>query len=565
MARTLSIEVGSSITRICELEYRAKAPRLYKYCSIPTPQGVWEDGFIHDNGELCLAVKRALSENQIKTKQVVFSVTSSKIVTREITIPAIKESMIGGFVRSNANDYFPIDLSAYEIAHMVLGSDKSDDGKESLKVMAIAAGKDLIAGYMQFAIACGLRFQTLDYCGNSIYQIMKSECGGETAMVVKVEDNSTIVSVISGQSLMIQRNLANGFDRALHTMAELSGYYEADYGEMLRIMCQRPCIRVVLNDRTRIVERDEVYNESEEALENRRKITDTFAQLTGNLQRVMELYNSKAKEHPVEKLILTGLGSEIVGLNKLFANELGLPVTVLQNLKDVAGFQAFEGTPGIGRYVGTIGAAVSPVELVSEQTKKKGALDVNYGLLAVLTGVLCAVLAAGLALTVLLPYNSEKSREKQLKKDEETYAKAEDVYNQYQAMLKLHSYVKSRCQMTEHSNDGLVAFLEELEEKLPSDVVLDDYLSDEKSVTMTMHVSSLEEAAKIFQILRGFDSVMDVEVGTTTEDKDANNDADNAAGDDEEGQESNKRMMFSVVCYYYPIVVEDPEAMPAAE
>lgn len=565
MARTLSIEVGSSITRICELEYRVKNPRLYKYCSIPTPQGVWEDGFIHDNGELCLAVKRALSENQIKTKQVVFSVTSSKIVTREITIPAIKESMIGGFVRSNANDYFPIDLSAYEIAHMVLGSDKSDDGKESLKVMAIAAGKDLIAGYMQFAAACGLRFQTLDYCGNSIYQIMKGESGEETAMVVKVEDNSTIVSVISGQSLMIQRNLANGFDRALHTMAELSGYYEADYGEMLRTMCQRPCIRVVLNDRTRVVERDEVYNESEEALENRRKITDTFAQLTGNLQRVMELYNSKAKEHPVEKLILTGLGSEIKGLNKLFANELGLPVTVLQNLKDVAGFQAYEGDPNIGRYVGTIGAAVAPVELVSEQAKKKGALDVNYGLMSVLTGVLCAVLAAGLALTALLPYNSEKSTEKRLKQEEETYAKAEGVYNQYQAILKLHSYVKSRCQMTEHFNDGLVAFLEELEEKLPSDVKIDDYLSSDQSVTMTMHVSSLEEAAKIFQILRGFDSVMEVEVGTTTEDNEANNAADNADGEDEEGRENDKRMTFSVVCYYYPIVVEEPEAVPAAE
>lgn len=562
MARTLSIEVGSSVTRICELEYRVKNPRVYKYCSIPTPQGVWEDGFIRDNGELCLALKRALSENQIKTKQVVFSVTSSKVVTREITIPAIKESMVGGFIKSNANDYFPIDLSAYEITHMVLGSEKSDDGKESMKVMAIAAGKDLIAGYAQFAAACGLRFQTLDYCGNSIYQIMKGECGGETVMVVKVEDSSTIVSVISARSLMLQRNLANGFDRALHTMADLAGYYEADYSEMFKTMCQRPCIRVVLNDRTRVVERDDVYNESEEALENRKKITDTFTQLTGNLQRVMELYNSKAKEHPVEKLILTGLGSEIKGLNKLFANELGLPVTVLRDLREVAGFQAFEGEPGVGRYVGVIGAAVDPVELISSQTKKKGMLNVNYGVMAVLTGVLCAVLGAGLALTALLPYSSEKSREKKLKEDEATYAKAEDVYNQYLAVLKLHAYVKSRWQMTEHPNDGLVAFLEELEQKLPSDIMVDDFLSEAGSIKLSMRVSSLEEAAKVFQILRDFDSVMEVEVGETKEDE--NDDAVPAEEEEgEEGQENRKRMKFSVVCYYYPITVEDPEALGA--
>lgn len=117
--------------------------------------------------------------------------------------------------------------------------------------------------------------------------------------------------------------------------------------------------------------------------------------------------------------------------------------------------------------------------------------------------------------------------------------------------------------MTEHPNDGLVAFLEELEQKLPSDIVVDDYLSEADSVTLSMRVSSLEEAAKVFQILRDFDSVMEVEVGKTEEDEDYDDDAVPAEEEGEEGQESRKRMKFSAVCYYYPVTVEDPEALGA--
>ncbi|MGN0403250.1 MAG: pilus assembly protein PilM [Acetatifactor sp.] len=553
MAKILSIEVGSSVTRICELDYKVKNPKIYKYFSIPTPQGAQEDGFLKDNGELCLAIKQALIDHQIKTKQVIFAVTSSKIVTREISIPAIKDSMIGNFIKANANDYFPIDLSMYEIAHVVLGSEKSEEGRETLRVMAIAAGKDLIGGYAKFASTCGLKFVTIDYSGNSIFQAMRAECGTETVMVVKVEDSSTVASVISQRSMMLQRTLANGFDRALHAVADLSGLYDADQAEMFKKMCQKPCIRVVLNDKTRIREQDSVYGETEEATEQRKRVTETFIQLTGNLQRVIELYNSKSKENPVEKLILIGMGAEIANLNKLFANELGLPVEVLSELKDASGFQRIGEEPGIGRYVGCIGAVMDPVNLAGEQSKvMKNAFKVNYELLTVLMIIFTIVLSGGLAVMSILPYNAEKKKEQQLKADEQKYAESEVVYKQYLAISKLHAYVRSRCQMTEHPNGNLVAFLQEMEKKLPSDILVEDFVSDSECITLTMRTTSLEEAAKVFQILRGFDSVMDVNVGEATEESDRNS---------EDEEEEVKYMSFSVICYYYPVEVEDPEAV----
>ena len=51
MAKILSMEVGYSTTRICEMDYRVKTPKVYKYVSIPTPVGVMDDGFVAVNEE----------------------------------------------------------------------------------------------------------------------------------------------------------------------------------------------------------------------------------------------------------------------------------------------------------------------------------------------------------------------------------------------------------------------------------------------------------------------------------------------------------------------------------
>lgn len=579
MARILSVEIGNTITRICEMDFRTKNPKVYKYFCIPTPQGVLEDGFVRDSAGLVPVIRRALSENKIKTKQVVFTVTSSKIVTREITVPPMKENQVGGYVKSNANDYFPIDLSNYEIAHVVLGVDKAEIGGDSYRVMVMAAGKDLILGYTKLASECGLRLMCMDYAGNSIYQIMKTECGMDTKLVVKVEDNSTIASIISNHNMMLQRNLSHGFEKAVKALMESSDFYDVDSEEdAFRKMCQEPCIKVVLSDRTRVMERDEIYGETEAEAESRKRITATFSQLVGNLARMIELYSTKNIENPVTEIVLVGMGSEVKGLSKLLANELGLPAKVVRNIGSVSVFQSMS-TESLGKYVGVLGAAIEPVNLMSEESRQKGSKNVNYKFLSTAVGVVFVISAAVMAALALIPYNEAKAEEKRLKAEEARYSEAEVVYNQYVATRTFHAEVKKMARMTEHSNDELVAFLIELEEKLPSDIALREINSDAEEGILTFIIPEIEETARVIQILRGFDSVMDVYIESVTENtaelSDDNEDDYGLwlsrelieawlSGSEAEGITligENELVYYSVAihCCYFPIDVEDTE------
>ena len=42
----LSIEIGCSATRIVEMDYQAKKPKVYKCVEVPTPEGAVRDGYL---------------------------------------------------------------------------------------------------------------------------------------------------------------------------------------------------------------------------------------------------------------------------------------------------------------------------------------------------------------------------------------------------------------------------------------------------------------------------------------------------------------------------------------
>ncbi len=542
MAKILGIEVGNSFTRICELDYKTKNPKLYKYITIPTPNGVINDGFLQENVEFSLAIKKALSDNKITTKQVIFTVSSNKIVTREVMIPAVKTNQVGTYIRANATDYFPIDLALYELAHIVLGTVKTEGEADKLRVMVIAASKELIAGYTALAASCGLKVQHVDYAGNSVYQLMKNETESDTELVVKVEEDSTIASVICNGELTLQRNLASGIDRAVNMMVQSPEYPENTYEAAFQTMCRRACVKVVLNERTRMIEPESNAGESEAVTEARKRITDTFAQLISNVARVIELHNTKNRNNPITKITMVGLGADIIGLNKLFTNELGIQTQVIKNLGSVSYFHSVD-QESIAKYVASIGATLEPVNLLGDGTKAKVKTTVDYGKLAVLIGVLAVAAIGGMCALAIPPYLEEQQNETELNQLIATYEEAEKLYNSYNGLKALDEQVAMQYRITEHPNNGLIAFLSEMESKLPSDSYLQEFLSDDKAATMKVRASSYEEAAKIVSIFRDFESVQTVVAASFTENY-------TEPTDDKEAQ---YYVEVELVCYYYTL------------
>ena len=91
----------------------------------------------------------------------------------------------------------------------------------------------------------------------------------------------------------------------------------------------------------------------------------------------------------------------------------------------------------------------------------------------------------------------------------------------------------------------MLTFLGELEKKLPRDVEIYEFSSDDNQAVITMQVSDKEKAAGVIDTLRGFESLMNVTVNSISEEwlKDS------------EGNivSESSVIRFMVICQYYPL------------
>ena len=514
MAKILSIEVEASQVRVAEVEVRGKKGRIYNCFCIPAPQGAVEDGQIRDTKTLGENLKAELSQRKIKTKKVYFVTGSTRIASREVRIPFVKANRIQSIVEANATDYFPIDVSKYVLSYSVVDveSQKSEDGKEETKqyhLMVYAAPKAISAAYSEFAENAGLTMTGITYTGDSIYHSVKDEYAKGTHILVKVEYTGTSITVIRDGELTLQRNINYGVDSAAETVRAFPEFGDRlDANEALDVLCSRKCINPFLD----MESFDEEISDEDRKLETARaEVTESLRYLIGNISRIMDYYISRHTDTNFDSIVCCGLGAQVKGLMQLLTNELGQQVDVLQEFKNFV-LPASGDTQEVCLYAAVLSPGTSGVNLMDKinRKKKEKKETLSGAIIICVVGTVAGVVltAAGYANRIYQQHEQERlnqriSEESSIEEIYSAYTNAKAQYDNYQNMY----------QYTNTPNEGLKTFIEELEEKMPSDITVENFSSTGTQVSFSMRVGSKSAAANTIMQLRTFESLSTV---TTT-------------------------------------------------
>ena len=515
--KVLSIQVGYSLTKVCEMDYQSKKPKMYHCFNVPTPDGVLNDGQITVRDDLIIRIVQGIYENRIKTRDVVFNVSSSRIASREVLIPPVnKAGVIGDIVKNNAKDYFPIDLDQYELAHMLMGKVADESGGEKLKVNVLAIPKEMLRGYEELAAKCDLNLVALDYTGNSIYQVVKNVCKkDETALVINIDEHQTVATVLDGETILLQRSLSYGVDEAINLLIESRVYGERSYAQAAQELRRTMLVRRALDDSTEIIEDyDFVEPESPKMTVLKDKITHSMTTLISGIDRVISFYNSHNSQNPIKTIWITGVGAGIKGLKRLLTNELGMQVQVLDTNAGFATNQYSQ--ESFGEYLACFGAAMAPVGfgVVSKKQGGKAAKErnqeQNWAVYSILTFSLCVVVAIVLIVYSAISYTTALNKYNSCVRQMNQLQVVKSVYDKHQEVLGLSTQVDNLYATTQNTNEQLNAFIAEMEEKMPSDVIVVSMAGSTTEVTMQMEVSSKEAMAKVIQQFRYFESISSV-------------------------------------------------------
>lgn len=462
MAKVLSVEIGTSLIKLCEVDYKSKSPRVYKWATIMTPDGVVADDALIVDESLINALKGVLKDKRMSAKRLVFTISSTKIASREVTIPYVRENKVGEIIQANATDYFPVDLSQYELGHTIIGTQENDKGVKQHKVNVYAAPKSIVESYRELAKALGGSLEALDYSGNSIYQMIKNHCCQGVQMVAKVDESTSIISILNEGRIVLQRTIICGIE------AEPE------------------------NEKT------------------------TLNYLVNGISRVLDYYNSRNSENPIEQVLVTGLGADYTGIDEFLATALELDVKILHE-PDGFKLEKYFKEEHFGAYLTCIGAAMNPVGFLAEKNDrsiKKGLIysnsDLkNISLIVFAGGVLIAV---AMSLVSIIQLNDARNENERLNARIDELYSIKDVYYGYLQQEYTTNKLQYFYDSTVLSNEYLVDFIEEMERKMPSTINVQSFVANTEGVNMSLTVADKKDAAKLIQQFRTFESVGELSV-----------------------------------------------------
>lgn len=524
--RVLSIEIGNSFTKICEIDYKVKKPKVYKVLTVETPEGVVVDGMLQPTQEYADHLVNALGTNGIRTKRVIFTISSTRVASREVQIPNVKANKIEALVKTNANDYFPVDLTQYEIGHYLAGG-LTEEGK--LRVMALAVPKALLNSYYQLAQMCGWEVECFDYSSNSLYQILRDEKSEKVTMMIKIDENNTIVTVLSAGKVLLQRTVAYGVQDAIETMIASGAYAVNDPMSAVERFQKKTCLNRVLHQGDKVWEENAGRWEDEDAgnvevTAARQKITSTLEPLIVGVSRVIDFYDSRNSDTPIERTYVTGLGGSFSGMSKLFTNCLERKVHTLSDMDDKIGMSKAIRSTRPAAYISCLGAVLAPVGLIDKsQQKAKGMTVVsgtNYTFVSVAVLVLGVILSIAMAVTSLTRYFGTVAENVALQARVEELQPAQTVYNEYLSAAAQYDKYKYLYEYTENPNENLVEFINELEQILPDSFYTDSFSSDQTGISMTVNVEGKAAAARTILNIRNMESIEDVQISNITDNQD---------------------------------------------
>lgn len=470
--KVISIRVEDKSTMIVFMEYGSTNPLVEGCVRVTTPPGTVEDGMIVDVFAIGRRISKAIYEMGFRTKDVVFTIASSKIANREIQIPVVPKNKIQQVVDAKITDYFPVDTSKYTFAYSNHGTEKTTEEGKMMDLLVFAAPNELIESYYALADSMNMNIAAIDCDGNSVFQIMKRQIKSGVAMAVQINRLNTMVNIMAGDKLLLQRIIPYGIAAVTEHMLADSSFNVSTYEDAYNL---------IANNQVLLTELDSQDNKADASFQKRVEVTNKLTPLVNNLIRVMEYYNSRNnKEGAVTEVICSGSGASVVGIHELLDHELGVHTSTPSDLKGVKFTKNIYLDRSILQYVGCFGAVMDPVGFISKDIVEKVEKKNSTYSMAIVFG--CGmVIAIALCVVSIAQFFSAQSARDDAQAKLDALKPTQERYNQMMSIKAKTDVYDTITQFVDTKQNKAHAVLEEIARKAPKSFYIKSYAVDDLS------------------------------------------------------------------------------------
>lgn len=385
----INIDIGNRYIKITEIKNKKNNITLLNAGMISTPYRSVEDGHIYNGESLANAIKNFVDESSIKAKQVVISISSSKIISREIILPKTKKKNINQLVALNAVDVFPVNTNEYILDYTILEEEKNEYGNK-YRINMIVVPIYMVNQYIDLIRKCGLKLCRIDYNGNSITHLIKKEQFEGNFMILDLGYNMSTISIFTNGIQKFSKSIDYGLNLVLEKITKINNMnlYEAE---------------TWLNN-------NKLTDNNNDDLNT--KIVDAFLHIFDLIERYFDFYQSRNRDYSIDKIYLINGGSNIKGIDKLVESSFNIQTSIIKSFNNINISKNLNIETPINIYSNCIGSSLSnmnlmPTDIINKKQKKhKRFKYISISFLC----ILAITLILGVPVNDILKYNKEKDK-----------------------------------------------------------------------------------------------------------------------------------------------------------
>ncbi len=344
---TIAIDIGTYSIKIIEGSYNINTVQINKMVTIPTPSDTFYDGKITDKGKIEETIDEILKKENVKTKNVTFTLESTDAISREIVLPWAKPQDLEQIIGFEAEQYLPIKMDDYILQHKIIG-EFEEEGVKRVSVLVVALPKSISENYLDLGKNMDLNPYYLDVHSNAVHKLLSSKTivngsyplEDQTIAAIDLGHQFINVIIINRGQFEFSRLLNNGgkdIDINIANLFNLS----LEEAENKKIEIKN-------------INHDTGQDASTMLIGI---VKETISNWLEKIQRIFMYYTSRSAGNVIDSICIYGGNSNIEGISTYIQGFFNMPTFKINSLNNIK-FNNKLGEVNISSYVNAIGAII---------------------------------------------------------------------------------------------------------------------------------------------------------------------------------------------------------------
>ena len=334
MARTVvGLDIGSSGVRAAEFAVGRRTTALQRYASVELPEGAIRAGTVTDPDALAEALKELWSRGKFRSKAVVLGVANDAVLVRQMDLEWMPPADFRQALRYQVADSLPVpvdeaNLDYYLLEDLELPGEGKEEVRRVARVMLVAAGREMVDGFVRALHAAGLRPIRVDLLPFALVRAVSPVVAGPDApleAVVDIGADTVVVVVHQGGRPRFVRTIA-GHGGDVITRALMERYeWDREDAERTKVVLGMPG-----HTRLDLLEGElEEEADPDELAEHpaHQVIAEHVDAMISEIRATLVYFRgSVPDEQRLSRVVLTGSAARLGGLAEAMSENLDRPV-----------------------------------------------------------------------------------------------------------------------------------------------------------------------------------------------------------------------------------------------